>query len=157
VNTNKFNVTAASGNTTVAGTFGVTGTSALTGNVTLSGTLTGPSSGSFAVDAGGAIPLNLGGTTATTLNLRRTGQTQALLGNATIAGTLQLQSFTAGALKTNATGQVSAVAPGTAGNVLTSTGTDFVSQVPDISVFDKSTATVAVANTTTETTLYSVN
>src|SRR5207244_2951404 len=50
-------------------------------------TVTGPSSGSFAIDAGGAIPLNVGGTTATTLNLGRSGQTQALLGNATVAGT----------------------------------------------------------------------
>lgn len=41
VNTNKFNVTAASGNTTVAGTLGVTGATTLTGDATLSGNLTG--------------------------------------------------------------------------------------------------------------------
>jgi len=37
VNTNKFNVTAATGNSTVAGTLGVTGASTLTGNVSLGG------------------------------------------------------------------------------------------------------------------------
>lgn len=40
--------------------------------------------------------------------------------------------------------------------MLTSSGTDWVSQIPAVSIFDKSTTTVSVTNTTTETTLYSV-
>src|SRR5438477_3816256 len=97
VNTNKFNVTAASGNTTVAGTLGVTSdltvntnkfiVTALTGNTTVGGTLsvlgatiTGPTSGTFSIDggfAGGA--LNIGTTTNTgTVTIGRSGQTQAL-------------------------------------------------------------------------------
>jgi hypothetical protein len=106
VNTNKFNVTATSGNTAVAGTLGVTGattvsstlgvtgattlssTLALTGNATFGGTITGPASAAFTIDSGGANVINLGGANATTLNLGRSAQTQALLGNATVAGTL---------------------------------------------------------------------
>jgi hypothetical protein len=82
------------GNTTLSGTLGVTGATTLsstlgvTGNTTLGGTLTGPSAAAFSIDAGGAQNINIGGTTATTLNLGRSGQTQALLGNATVAGTL---------------------------------------------------------------------
>ena len=49
---------------------------------------------------------------------------------------------------------------GIAGQMLLKAGADapdFVSQIPAVTIFDKSTATVAVANTTTETTLYSVS
>ena len=78
--------------------------------------------------------INIGGTTATTLNLGRTGQTQALLGNVTVAGT--------------------------SGSVLTSTGTDWTSQAAgggSHAVLDKNTTTVTVTNSFTETTLYTVS
>ena len=107
MNTNKFNVTAASGNTTVAGTLGVTSdltvntnkfiVTALTGNTTVGGTLsvlgatiTGPTSGTFSIDggfAGGA--LNIGGTANTgTVTIGRATQTVAHPGNVTVAGTI---------------------------------------------------------------------
>jgi hypothetical protein len=102
VNTNKFNVIAANGNTTIAGTLGVTGATTLsstlgvTGNATFAGTITGPSAAatSFSIDNGNASAINIGGLTATTLNLGRSGQTQALLGNATVAGTLGVTGAT---------------------------------------------------------------
>lgn len=46
------------------------------------------------IDADGAGTLSIGGTDATTLNLGRTGQTQALLGDATVAGTLDVTGTT---------------------------------------------------------------
>src|SRR5207247_1477658 len=92
VNTNKFNVTAASGNTTVAGTLGVTSdltvntnkfiVTALTGNTTVGGTLsvlgatiTGPTSGTFGIDGGFANgALNIGTTANTgTVTIGRSG------------------------------------------------------------------------------------
>jgi hypothetical protein len=75
------------GNGTVAGTLGVTGLATL-GNATVGGTLTGPTAATFTIDSGGANTIAIGGTNATTLNLGRSGQTQALLGNGTVAGTL---------------------------------------------------------------------
>ena len=66
-------------------------------------------------------------------------------------------SFTAGALKTNATGVVSAAAPSTSGFVLTSTGTDFTSQIAPITILDKSTTTTTVNNTATDTTIYTLS
>lgn len=65
------------GNTTLGGTLTVLGAS-----------ITGPASGAFSIDNGNASAINIGGNTLATLNLGRAGQTQALLGNVTIAGTL---------------------------------------------------------------------
>jgi hypothetical protein len=75
-------------NATVTGTFGVTGAAIF------SSTLTGPAAAIFYIDNGGANAINIGGTTATTLNLGRTGQIQALLGDGTVAGTLGITGLT---------------------------------------------------------------
>jgi hypothetical protein len=98
------------GNGTVAGTFGVSGATTLsstlgvTGNTTLGGTLTGPAAATFTIDSGGVNAINIGGTNATTLNLGKSGQTQALLGNGTVAGTLGVTGATTltGTLTANA-------------------------------------------------------
>jgi hypothetical protein len=52
------------------------------------GAVTGPNTGAFSLDNGNASAINIGGTTATTVNIGRSGQTQALLGNVTVAGTV---------------------------------------------------------------------
>jgi len=87
----KFKVDEA-GNTTVGGTLGVAGdvtvnTNKLIINAT-TGAITGPNAGAFSIDNGNASAINIGGTTATTVNIGRSDQIQALLGNATVAGTL---------------------------------------------------------------------
>lgn len=81
-------------NLSTGGTLTVTGASTLTGAVTATG---GVASGAnitvpaaYALDVASAGVLNLGTTTATTVNIGRSGQTQALLGNATVAGTLNV-------------------------------------------------------------------
>jgi hypothetical protein len=83
------------GNTTLGGTLTVQGAS-----------ITGPASGAFSIDNGNGSAINIGGTTATTLNLGRSGQTQALLGNTTVAGTLNVSGVTTatGGLKISSTG-----------------------------------------------------
>jgi len=101
VGSNKFVVTATTGNTAIAGDVNVNSgkfsTAAATGNTIVGGTLsilgstiTGPTSGTFGIDggfAGGA--LNIGTTANTgTVTIGRSGQTQALAGNVTVAGTL---------------------------------------------------------------------
>lgn len=56
VNTNKFNVTAASGNTTVAGTLGVTGAATLSSSLDLAGLLTGRNNTAWQQkDSGGTL------------------------------------------------------------------------------------------------------
>lgn len=81
-------------NISTGGTLSVTGASTLTGAVTATG---GIASGAgvtvpaaYALDAASTGVLNIGTTTATTINIGRSGQTQALLGNATVAGTLSV-------------------------------------------------------------------
>jgi hypothetical protein len=61
-----------------------------TGTVQVNGTggLVGPASAAFLVDSTGLQNINIGGTSGATLNLGRTGQIQALLGNVTVGGTL---------------------------------------------------------------------
>ncbi|HEX9506613.1 MAG TPA: hypothetical protein VGA62_11485, partial [Acidimicrobiia bacterium] len=80
------------GNATVAGTLGVTGNLSVNTNKFAvnagTGAITGPNTGSLTIDNGNASSIDIGATTATTLNLGRSGQTQALLGNATVGGTL---------------------------------------------------------------------
>lgn len=66
-----------------------------TGGLTVqSGDILGPTSGVFSIDNSNASAINIGGATATTLNLGRSGQTQALLGNVTVAGTLGVTGAT---------------------------------------------------------------
>ncbi|MBI4224756.1 MAG: hypothetical protein HY617_00320 [Candidatus Sungbacteria bacterium] len=79
-------------NLSTGGTLTVTGASTLTGAVTATG---GVASGAnvtvpaaYALDVASAGVLNIGTTTATTINIGRSGQVTALAGNATIAGTL---------------------------------------------------------------------
>ena len=72
----QFSVTQ-TGATTVGGTLAVHGAS-----------ITGPIAGAFTIDNGNPSAINIGGSTAATLNLGMSGQIQALLGNVTIAGTL---------------------------------------------------------------------
>ena len=72
----QFSVTQ-TGATTVGGTLAVHGAS-----------ITGPIAGAFTIDNGNPSAINIGGSTAATLNLGKSGQTQALLGNVTVAGTL---------------------------------------------------------------------
>jgi len=96
-------------------------------NTTVAGSLLGSNASGFSIDATVAQPINVGGTTATTLNLGRLGQTQALLGNATVAGTLGVtgnvtvgaSTFTVAA----ATGNTVAAGTLTSGSTLTVTGT----------------------------------
>jgi hypothetical protein len=80
------------GNGTVAGTLNVAGNFSVATNKlvinSVTGAITGPNTGAFTIDNGNASAMNIGGATATTLNLGRSGQTQALLGNVTVAGTL---------------------------------------------------------------------
>ena len=72
----QFSVTQ-TGATTVGGTLAVHGAS-----------ITGPIAGAFTIDNGNPSAINIGGSTAATLNLGKSGQIQALLGNVTVAGTL---------------------------------------------------------------------
>jgi hypothetical protein len=86
------------------------------------GAVTGPNAGAFLIDNGNASAINIGGTTGTTLNLGRTGQTQALLGNGTVAGTLGVTGATTltGALTANgAASFTSTVKVGSTGTALT--------------------------------------
>ncbi|HUG06626.1 MAG TPA: response regulator [Candidatus Limnocylindria bacterium] len=71
------------GNTTLGGTLTVSGAS-----------ITGPAAGAFAIDNGNASALDIGGTNATTVNIGRAGQIQALLGNASVAGTFGVTGAT---------------------------------------------------------------
>ena len=76
----QFSVTQ-TGATTVGGTLAVHGAS-----------ITGPIAGAFTIDNGNPSAINIGGSTAATLNLGKSGQIQALLGNVTVAGTLTGQT-----------------------------------------------------------------
>ena len=65
------------------------GTLTLAGNLLVrGGTITGPTSGTFAIDNGSAAPITIGGATATSIDIGRSGQAQNLLGNATVSGNL---------------------------------------------------------------------
>jgi hypothetical protein len=100
------------GNATVAGTLNVAGQFSVATNKLVvnagTGAVTGPNTGAFSLDNGNASAINIGGTTATTLNLGRSGQTQALLGNGTVAGTLTVTG------QTNANGNLRIGTAGTA-------------------------------------------
>lgn len=95
VNTNKFNITAASGNTTIAGTLGVLSNlaintnkfnvAALSGNTTIAGTL--------GVTGATTLSSTLGVTGNVAINTNKFNIT-ALSGNTTIAGTLDVASAT---------------------------------------------------------------
>jgi len=61
-----------------------------TGTVQINGTggIAGPAAAALVIDTTGAQNINIGGTNATTINIGRAAQLQALLGNVTVAGTL---------------------------------------------------------------------
>jgi hypothetical protein len=86
-------------NISTGGTLSVTGASTLTGVVTATGGVTSGANitvpAAYALDVAATGVLNLGTTTATTINIGRSGQTQALLGNATVAGTLTVTGVSA--------------------------------------------------------------
>ncbi len=88
--------TTISTNISTGGTLSVTGVSTLTGavnassTIATSGNITVP--GAYGIDTAGAGILNIGTTTATTINIGRSGQTAALLGNFTLVGTLNASS-----------------------------------------------------------------
>jgi hypothetical protein len=65
-----------------------------TGTVQINGTggIAGPAAAALVIDATGAQNINIGGTNATTLNIGRATQIQALLGNVTVAGDLNVNS-----------------------------------------------------------------
>ena len=116
VNTNKFNVTAASGNTAIAGTLGVTGattlssTLAVTGATTLSSTLgvTGATTLSSTLGVTGATTLSstLAVTGDVSVNTNKFNVTAAS-GNTAIAGTLSVAGATTLTGATNIVGDFS--------------------------------------------------
>lgn len=89
--------------------FGTTATSTFStaGALTLAGTLTASGlvkvAPDYSIDASSSGVLNIGTTTATTINIGRSGQVAALAGNATVAGTLGVTGATTLA-STTATG-----------------------------------------------------
>lgn len=118
INTNKFTVTAASGNTTVAGTLGVTGdfavatnkftVAAATGNTTVAGTL----------GVTGAVTLSSTlGVTGDFSVATNKFTVAAATGNTTVAGTLGVT----GAITGNVTGNVTGSSGSCTGNAATAT------------------------------------
>ncbi|MBI3442636.1 MAG: hypothetical protein HY007_02630 [Candidatus Sungbacteria bacterium] len=85
-------------NISTGGTLSVTGASTLTGAVTATGGVVSGANvtvpAAYSLDAASTGVLNIGTTTATTINIGRSGQIQALLGNATVAGTLGVTGVT---------------------------------------------------------------
>ncbi|MDP3989092.1 MAG: hypothetical protein Q8P93_02565 [bacterium] len=79
-------VAALLGDATVAGTLTVTGASQLSSTIAVTNGIT--VGAEYGLDAVAGGPLNIGTTTATTINIGRSGQVAALLGDATVAGTL---------------------------------------------------------------------
>ena len=71
-------------------TLAVTGAVNASSTLATSGNITVPAG--YALDTAGAGILNLGTTTATTINIGRSGQTVALAGNVTVVGTLNASS-----------------------------------------------------------------
>jgi hypothetical protein len=61
-----------------------------TGTVQINGTggIAGPAAAALVIDAAATQNINIGGTNTATVNIGRSGQLQALLGNVTVAGTL---------------------------------------------------------------------
>ena len=108
VNTNKFNVTATSGNTTVAGTLGVTGTTTAAA-INASGT----------VAAAGALTVGttLGVTGTSTMAAINASGTVAAAGAMTVGTTLGVTGTTTAAA-INASGTVAAAAAATVGTTL---------------------------------------
>ena len=102
VNTNKFNVTAASGNTSVAGTLGVTGATTLSSTLGVTGDVA-VNTNKFNVTASSgntAVAGTLGVTGATTLSSTLTGTTGVGIGTASVAASalLDIVSTTKGML-----------------------------------------------------------
>ena len=112
---------AVTGATTLSSTLSVTGATTFTGNTTHGGTITGPAAAAFSIDSGGVNvnALNIGGANATTLNLGRLGQTQALLGNATVAGTLAVTGATTPPAPLSVTGATTFTGNTTHGGTIT--------------------------------------
>jgi len=161
VGASKFVVTALTGNTAIAGDVNVNGkfqTAAATGNTIVGGTLsilgatiTGPASGTFGIDggfAGGA--LNIGTTANTgTITIGRSGQTQALAGDVTVAGTIvggANISTTAGGI--TITGNSTIVGTLTSLTGLTSSGTITFSGLTTGLVYNTSGVLTQVGNGT---------
>jgi len=76
---------AVTGATTLSSTLAVTGVTTLSNNITVPG--------GYGLDTASGI-LNIGTTTATTINIGRSGQVVAQLGNSTVAGTLGVTGAT---------------------------------------------------------------
>ncbi len=122
----------------------------------------------YRVNGVSVFTLNAATGISTNVNFSQTGATTfgtgtgavSLNGNTTVTGTntLTIAAFTAnGVVVNNASGLLSSLAPGTAGFVLTSNGTSWVSQIPVFTVLDRSTTTTSVANTTADTVIYSLS
>ena len=94
VNTNKFSVTASSGNTSVAGTLNVTGNTTLTGDLAVNGSdITTTGSGTATVFNTNALTLNMGGAATAVAIGASTGTTTvnnalAVTGDTTLTGDL---------------------------------------------------------------------
>jgi hypothetical protein len=94
VNTNKFSVTASSGNTSVAGTLNVTGNTTLTGDLAVNGSdITTTGSGTATVFNTNALTLNMGGAATAVAIGASTGTTTvnnalAVTGDSTLTGDL---------------------------------------------------------------------
>jgi hypothetical protein len=91
------------GNVTVAGTLGVTGdlavntsrftVAAATGNTVIGGTLVGSNAGGFLIDASGSQPISIGTTAGTSgVTISRSGQLTTVAGNAQVSGTFKLSA-----------------------------------------------------------------
>ncbi len=114
VNTNKFNVASASGNTTVAGTLGVTGATTLSSTLSVSGATT--LSSTLGVTGATTLSSTLSVSGATTLS-----STLGVSSNATVGGTLGVTG------NTTLSGTLSVTNDGTFNSSLTVVGSDTAS------------------------------
>ncbi len=130
------------GTLTVTGAFNASSTLAISDNMTVVA--------GYGLDTAGSGILNLGTTTATTINIGRSGQTVALLGNATLVGTFNASS-------TLATSRGMTVVAGygldTAGGGQLNIGTTTATSV----IIGSAAAKVGVGATTTPLAALSVN
>ena len=149
----------ASGGITTTGNFSQTGATTFStgsGAVSLGGATTVTGTNTFLVNGGlatfgGGLTISAGSFTQNGAGTFTTGT-----GLSTVRGAFRVSTFTAGVLLADASGNVTSLAPGASGNVLTSNGTTWVSQAPTISLLSRTVGGSAVTLSTTEATIYSV-